>query len=108
MQGRLKNYVLVICLFVFLFVIVGGGLHLTPGGAFRAALSDTTLVVFAFNRQSSARIKAEPIPQRDSADKAVQRTLARASEEPLPEDYRTKPAESLPNKTMAIEWSRNG
>ena len=28
MQGRLKNYALVICLFVFLFVIIGGGLHL--------------------------------------------------------------------------------
>ena len=41
MQGRLKNYALVICLFVFLFVIVGGGLHLTLGGAFLAALSST-------------------------------------------------------------------
>ena len=37
MQGRLKNYALVICLFVFLFVIIGGGLHLNPSGAFLAA-----------------------------------------------------------------------
>jgi hypothetical protein len=28
MQNRLKNYALVMCLFVFLFVITGGGLHL--------------------------------------------------------------------------------
>ena len=33
MQGRLKNYALVICLFVFLFVIIGSGLHLSPGAA---------------------------------------------------------------------------
>ena len=30
MQGRLKNCALVICLFVFLFVIIGGGLHHGP------------------------------------------------------------------------------
>ncbi len=28
---------LVVCLFLFLFVVIGGGLHLNPGGAFLAA-----------------------------------------------------------------------
>ena len=49
MQERLKNYALVICLFVFLFVIIGGGLHLTPGGAFLAAVTGTPLVIYAFH-----------------------------------------------------------
>jgi hypothetical protein len=57
--------------FVFLFVIIGGGLHLTPGGAFLAALSGTPLLVFAFYPQSSAVIEAEHIRQSDSADKGV-------------------------------------
>jgi hypothetical protein len=48
MQNRLKNYGLVICLFVFLFVIIGGGLHLAPGGAILAAVTGTPLVVYAF------------------------------------------------------------
>jgi hypothetical protein len=42
MQGRLKNYALVICLFVFLFVIIGSGLHLSPGAAFLAAATGTS------------------------------------------------------------------
>lgn len=48
MQNRLRNYALVICLFVFLFVIIGGGLHLAPGGAFLAAATGTPLAIFAF------------------------------------------------------------
>ena len=57
MHGRLKNYALVICLFVFLFVSIGNGLHLTPGAAFIGALSGTPLVIFAFNRWSDARCR---------------------------------------------------
>lgn len=49
MYGKLKTYALIICLFVFLFVIVGNALHLTPGAAFLAALSGTPLITFAFN-----------------------------------------------------------
>ena len=41
-----------ICLFVFLFVIIGGGLHLVPGGAFLAALTGTPLAIFAFQSRS--------------------------------------------------------
>ena len=50
MHARLKNLALVICLFVFLFVSVGNGLHLTSGAAFVAALSGTPLVIFVLNR----------------------------------------------------------
>ena len=50
MHGRLKNYALVICLFVFLFVIIGGGLHLNPSGAFLAAATGTPLVIYACRR----------------------------------------------------------
>ena len=48
MHNRLKGYALVICLFVFLFVIIGGGLHLAPDGAFLAAVTGTPLAIFAF------------------------------------------------------------
>ena len=59
MHERLKNYALVICLFVFLFVCIGSGLHLTPGTAFIGALSGTPLVIFAFNRWCDARSRRE-------------------------------------------------
>lgn len=50
MYGKLRKYVLITCLFVFLFVIVGNALHLTPGAAFIGALSGTPLVTFGFCR----------------------------------------------------------
>jgi hypothetical protein len=59
MHGKLKNYALVICLFVFLFVTIGNGLHLTPGAAFIGALSGTPLVIFAFNRWWNAQCRDE-------------------------------------------------
>ena len=46
----MKHYALGTCLFTFLFVVLGGGLHLNPGGAFLAALSGTPLVIHVFNR----------------------------------------------------------
>jgi hypothetical protein len=49
MLWRLKNYALVICLFVFLFVVIGNGLHLTPAASLIAAMSGTPLVIFAFS-----------------------------------------------------------
>ena len=50
MWNKLKTYSLVLCLFVFLFVIIGGGLHLNPMGAFAAALSATPLILHSVNR----------------------------------------------------------
>ena len=49
MYGRLKRCALIICLFVFLFVIVGNALHLTPGAAFIGALSGTPLITLGFS-----------------------------------------------------------
>src|SRR5438445_3089180 len=58
MRSQLKSYSLGACLFVFLFVVVGAGLHLNPMGAFVAALSGTPLVIHAANRWSRARAGA--------------------------------------------------
>lgn len=59
MQERVKQCSLVLCLFVFLFVIIGNGFHLKPGGAFLAALSGTPLVIYAFNRWAGAEFQRE-------------------------------------------------
>ena len=70
MYGKLKNYALVICLFVFLFVIIGGGLHLNPSGAFVAAMSGTPLVIYGFNRRLSGSSRQDDI-QDDAARNEV-------------------------------------
>jgi hypothetical protein len=59
MKEKLKRLSLGLCLFVFLFVVVGGGFHLNPGGAFVAALSGTPLVICVFNRWTSATQQPE-------------------------------------------------
>jgi hypothetical protein len=51
MQAKLKNYGLVMCLFVFLFAIIGGGLHLSPSGALLAAITGTPLMIYVFHRR---------------------------------------------------------
>lgn len=50
MVTRVKQASLVVCLFLFLFVVIGGGLHLNPGGAFLAAVTGTPLVIHLLNR----------------------------------------------------------
>ena len=64
MHSKVKNYALVFCLFVFLFVTIGGGLHLNPGGALLAAATGTPLVIYAFNRRSSVAFEREHVPSR--------------------------------------------
>ena len=71
MHGRLKNYALVICLFVFLFVCIGNGLHLTPGAAFISALSGTPLVIFVFNRWCDARCRREEARREEPASEII-------------------------------------
>ncbi len=44
------------CLFLFLFVVIAGGLHLNPGGALIAAATGTPLLVYAFNRRSASGV----------------------------------------------------
>ena len=46
MQHRTKETLLIICLFLFLFVVLGGGLHLSPSGALLAAVTGTPLIVY--------------------------------------------------------------
>ena len=55
MLTKLKQGSLVVCLFLFLFVVIGSGLHLSPGGGFLAAATGTPLVIHAFNRRRSER-----------------------------------------------------
>jgi len=62
MHRKVKNYSLVICLFVFLFVVVGGGLHMNPGGALLAAATGTPLMIYAFNRRSSGDCQPKHVP----------------------------------------------
>jgi hypothetical protein len=50
-KEKVKSYSLVLCLFTFLFVVIGGGFHLNPGGAFIAAVSGTPLVIYVFNHR---------------------------------------------------------
>jgi hypothetical protein len=45
----LKSAFLGISLFLFLFVVLGGGLHLNPAGALLAATTGTPLIIHAFN-----------------------------------------------------------
>jgi hypothetical protein len=62
-RKQVRQISLVICLFLFLFVVVGGGLHLNPGGAFLAALTGTPLIIQVFNRWSRESSVPDPCTQ---------------------------------------------
>ena len=51
---KAKQISLVVCLFIFLLVVLGGGLHLSPAGALLAAATGTPLSIHVFNRWSRA------------------------------------------------------
>ena len=70
MHSKVKSYALVFCLFVFLFVTIGGGLHMNPGGAFLAAATGTPLVIYAFHRRLNGASRPEEV-RADSARKEV-------------------------------------
>jgi hypothetical protein len=53
MQRRLKNYALVLCLFTFLFIVLGAALRLYSGTALVGAVTGTPLLVYPFNRITS-------------------------------------------------------
>ena len=55
MQAKIKQVALIACLFLFLFVIIGGGLHLSPVAAFLAAATGTPLLIHFFNRRCFSR-----------------------------------------------------
>jgi hypothetical protein len=50
-RAKIKQTLLIVCLFLFLFVVIGSGLHLEPGGALIAAATGTPLLVYVFNRR---------------------------------------------------------
>jgi hypothetical protein len=49
-RTKFKQISLGVCLFVFLFVVIGGGLHLSSSGAFLAAATGTPLLIHVLNR----------------------------------------------------------
>jgi hypothetical protein len=79
--AKIKHAALVACLFVFLFVVIGGALHLNPGGAFLAAATGTPLVVHFFNRRYLPR-EFDPDPFPASRNPEFARNIA----EPEPKD----------------------
>jgi len=52
MIEKAKDLGLVACLFVFLSIVIGGGLHLTPGATLLAATTGTPLAIRVFGRWS--------------------------------------------------------
>ena len=75
MLAKIKQAALIGCLFVFLFIVIGGGLHLNPGGALLAAAAGTPLLIHFFNRQWSSRaVEREPLPS--SRSPGVVRNIA--------------------------------
>jgi len=54
MRMKVKQISRAACLFLFLFVVIRNGLHLTPAGAFLAAATGTPLLIHVFNQRSVA------------------------------------------------------
>jgi hypothetical protein len=59
MRDKLKKHGLGVCLFVFLFVVIGGGFHLSSGAALVGALSGTPLLTYGFNRWCDAQFRGK-------------------------------------------------
>jgi hypothetical protein len=70
-RTKLKQCSLILCLFLFLFVVIGGGLHLNPGGALIAAATGTPLLVYAFNRRSASRFVEPHMRATRESDEAI-------------------------------------
>jgi hypothetical protein len=76
-RAKIKQVALIACLFLFLYVVIGGGLHLNPGGALLAAATGTPLVIHFFNRQWSPRaVERDPLPS--SRSPGFMRNIAEA------------------------------
>jgi hypothetical protein len=54
--AKINQAALIGCLFVFLFIVIGGGLHLNAGGALLAAATGTPLVIQFLNRERLPRV----------------------------------------------------
>ena len=77
---RMKQGLLVVCLFLFLFVVIGGGLHLNPGGAFLVAATGTPLVIHVFSRRWGNAVHYDPTPS--SRSPGSERSVAGAHANP--------------------------
>lgn len=55
-RHKFRQALLVLCLFLFVLVVLGGGLHLSSGAALLAAATGTPLIIYVFNRWSSTRV----------------------------------------------------
>ena len=73
MLMKIKQSSLVVCLFLFLFVVIGGSLHLNPGGAFLAAATGTPLVIHVFNRRWEGKTVEHDLPRSSSCPGSVRR-----------------------------------
>ncbi len=71
MQEKIKKYTLGFCLFVLLFVIMGGGFRLTPGAAFIGAVTGTPLVIYAFNCWCNAQLHGERANRKEPASEII-------------------------------------
>ena len=81
MLTKTKQGALVVRLFLFLFVVIGGGLHLNPGGAFLAAATGTPLAIHVFNRRWAGRgAEHNPAPSSRSPGSEADVGHPRASE----------------------------
>jgi len=76
-RAKIKQVALIACLFLFLYVVIGGGLHLNPGGAFLAAATRTPPVIHFFNQQwSPTAVERDPLPS--SRSPGFMRNIAEA------------------------------
>jgi hypothetical protein len=80
--GKMKQYALGACLFTFLFVIIGRGVHLNPEGAFLAAVSGTPLVIHIFNRWLDSQAGGPDLLARNDTRPLARRAPSRGEEEP--------------------------
>jgi hypothetical protein len=80
-RTKIKQCSLILCLFLFLFVVIGGGLHLNPGGALIAAATGTPLLVYAFNRRSASGFVEPDMRASREADGAMCRDAKRDTNE---------------------------
>ena len=77
MLAKMKQAALIGCLFVFLFIVIGCGLHLNAGGALLAAATGTPLVIHFFNRERLPRVvERDPLPS--SRSPGFMRNIAEA------------------------------
>ena len=81
-MAKMKRYALSACLFTFLFVVIGGGLHLNPGGAFLAALSGTPLMIHIFNRWFESQEGGPDLVARNDPRPPVHRQASRSESGP--------------------------